>query len=45
MKSVKLKVEVTIGGEIAKPGEIIVLSDMSAQALVNENKAVFVEEN
>lgn len=45
VKSVKLKVEVTLAGEIAKPCEVIVLSDLSAQALVNEGKAVFVEEN
>jgi hypothetical protein len=39
-----LKAEVTLADETVKPGEIIVLSEKSAQALVNEQKAVFVEE-
>jgi hypothetical protein len=38
MRSVKLKVEVTLAGETVKPGVVIVLSDMSAQALVNDAK-------
>ncbi|MEI2357442.1 hypothetical protein [Mesobacillus zeae] len=42
MHTVKLLAEVTLFGNTVKPGEIIVLSVKSAQALVNEKKAVFV---
>lgn len=43
MKSVKLTHPVTYDGEIIEAGEILMLGTISAQALVDEGKAVFVE--
>lgn len=43
MKSVKLTEAVTYSGEIVEAGQILMLGTISAQALVSEGKAIFVE--
>ena len=43
MKSVQLTAAVTYRGTIVDPGNILMLPIMSAQALVDEDKAFFVE--
>lgn len=43
MKLVKLTESVTYNGEIVEAGDILMLSTISAQALVDESKATFVE--